>query len=92
MLSNILADASSIVFYLRLSESVRFIRFHSLWPRWIKYLRLSAMASGLQASRTHHPHLCAQTAELRKRVESAVWEIYFESRISVPDMKDFIDC
>jgi hypothetical protein len=41
---------------------------------------------------TQHPHLCAQTAGLRKRVELAVWEIHIESRISVLDMKDFIDC
>lgn len=32
--------------------------------------------SGLQASRTHHLHLYAETEELRKRVELAVWEIY----------------
>jgi hypothetical protein len=75
-------------------ESAQFIRFLSLWPRWIKYLRLmSYRPPGLHASRTHHPHLYAQTAELRKRVELAVWEIYTESHcISVPDMEHFIDC
>jgi hypothetical protein len=36
----------------------------------------------------HHLHLYTETAELRKRVELAVWEIHIETRrISVPDMK-----
>jgi hypothetical protein len=53
---------------------------------------MSYQPCGLHASRIHHPHLYAQTAELRKRVELAVWEIYTESRcISVPDTEDFID-
>jgi hypothetical protein len=75
-------------------ESARFIRFLSLWPRWMEYLRLmSYRSSGLHASRTLHLHLYVRTAKPRKRVELAVWEIYTKSRcISVPDIGDFIDC
>jgi hypothetical protein len=73
-------------------ESVQFIHFISLWPRSIKYLRLmNYQPAGLQASRTLHLHLYAQTAELRICIESAVWAIYTEFRcISVLDMDDCI--
>jgi hypothetical protein len=36
--------------------------------------------SGLHALRKHYLHLYAETAEFRKRVELAVWEIYIETR------------
>jgi hypothetical protein len=67
-------------------ESARFIRFLSLWPRWIKYLgRMSYQPSRLHTSRTLHLHLYVQIAKPCKHVELAVWEIYTESRcISVP--------
>jgi hypothetical protein len=75
-------------------ESARFIRFHSLWPKWIKYLKLmSYQPSGLHASQTLHLQLYVRTAKPRKRIELVVWEIYIESHcISVPDMEDFVDC
>jgi hypothetical protein len=40
-------------------------------------------ASGLYTLQTLHLHLYVRIA---KHVELAVWEIYTESRISVPDM------
>jgi hypothetical protein len=68
-------------------ELARFTRFLSLWPRWIK------CHLGCTLSRTLHLHLYVWTTELRKRVESAVWAIYTESRcISIPVVKDCVSC
>jgi hypothetical protein len=59
------------------SESARSIRFLSLSPRSIKYLRLmNYQLSGLHTSRSFHFHLYVQRAELREHRTNCVSNLY----------------